>query len=255
MNNNEEITLQIKDLRKKFGDLSVLNGIYMKICKGEVVVIIGASGSGKSTLLKCINYLEAPDSGEILIEGKIVGGLGKQPNPKELREIRTKVGMVFQNFNLFPHMTALENITAGPLFVRGFNKEKAKIKAIELLERVHLQDKINAYPSTLSGGQQQRVAIARALAMDPVVMLFDEVTSALDPEMIGEVLKVMKELAHEGMTMIVVSHEMDFAQRVADHVVFIDKGVIAEEGSPKTIFSNPTNPRTRKFLTQILERV
>ncbi|AEI14965.1 Sulfate-transporting ATPase [Flexistipes sinusarabici DSM 4947] len=238
--------IQIKDLHKYFGDLEVLKGINLNIEMGEVVVIIGASGSGKSTLLRCINKLEEITSGQIIIDGEDING--KNVN---INEIRAETGMVFQQFNLFPHKTVLENVTLGPVKVRGVSKAEAKKTGLELLKKVGLSDKADAYPAQLSGGQMQRVAIARSLALNPKVMLFDEPTSALDPELVGEVLEVMKQLANEGMTMIVVSHEMGFAREVADRVIFIDKGVIEEEGTPEQIFDNPQNERTKAFLAKV----
>jgi len=238
--------IQIKDLHKYFGDLEVLKGINLNIEMGEVVVIIGASGSGKSTLLRCINKLEEITSGQIIIDGEDING--KNVN---INEIRAETGMVFQQFNLFPHKTVLENVTLGPLKVRGVSKAEANKTGLELLKKVGLSDKAEAYPAQLSGGQMQRVAIARSLALNPKVMLFDEPTSALDPELVGEVLEVMKQLANEGMTMIVVSHEMGFAREVADRVIFIDKGVIEEEGPPEQIFDNPQNERTKAFLAKV----
>ncbi|MEC9492478.1 amino acid ABC transporter ATP-binding protein [Flexistipes sp.] len=238
--------IQIKDLHKYFGDLEVLKGINLNIEMGEVVVIIGASGSGKSTLLRCINKLEEITSGQIIVDGEDING--KNVN---INEIRAETGMVFQQFNLFPHKTVLENVTLGPVKVRGVSKAEAKKTDLELLKKVGLSDKADAYPAQLSGGQMQRVAIARSLALNPKVMLFDEPTSALDPELVGEVLEVMKQLANEGMTMIVVSHEMGFAREVADRVIFIDKGVIEEEGPPEQIFDNPQNERTKAFLAKV----
>jgi len=238
--------IQIKDLHKYFGDLEVLKGINLEIEAGEVVVIIGASGSGKSTLLRCINKLEEITSGQIIVDGHDING--KNVN---INEIRAETGMVFQQFNLFPHKTVLENVTLGPLKVRKMSKTEAKKIGLQLLEKVGLSDKANVYPAQLSGGQMQRVAIARSLALSPKVMLFDEPTSALDPELVGEVLEVMKQLANEGMTMIVVTHEMGFAREVADRVIFIDKGVIEEEGTPEQIFDNPQNERTKAFLAKV----
>lgn len=239
--------IRVNNLNKSFGHLQVLNNINLEIAPGEVVVIIGPSGSGKSTLLRCLNYLEIPDSGSVWFKGHQL-----IPDEKMITKLRSEVGMVFQRFNLFPHMTALENISEGPLTVKKVPKDEARAKALVLLEKVGLSDKAEVYPSKLSGGQQQRVAIARALAMDPVVMLFDEPTSALDPELVGEVLAVMKDLAREGMTMVVVTHEMGFAREVADRVIFIDEGVILEEGTPEEIFSKPKHERTTTFLSKIL---
>jgi len=239
--------IETVDLCKSFGEIEVLKGINMKVSKGEVVCIIGPSGSGKSTLLRCINLLEEPTSGEIYIEGVSV-----MEHKKDINRLRQKVGMVFQQFNLFPHLKVIDNITLAPVKVRGMDKDAARAKAEELLARVGLKDRAEAYPSQLSGGQKQRVAIARALAMDPDVMLFDEPTSALDPEMVGEVLDVMKGLAKDGMTMVVVSHEMGFAREVSDRVLFMDGGIIAEEGTPAEMFHNPKNERTKAFLGKIL---
>ncbi len=239
--------IRIKDLNKSFGTLHVLKDVSLKVNKSEVVVLIGASGSGKSTLLRCINFLEIKDSGEINIMGKNV-----DPKKDDLNKIRQNVGMVFQHFNLFPHKTALENIIEAPVFVKKIQRKEAVEKAQELLKKVGLSDKAGTYPAQLSGGQKQRVAIARALAMNPEIMLFDEPTSALDPELVGEVLQVMKELAGEGMTMVVVTHEMGFAKEVADRMVMMDEGRIIEEGTPYDLFQNPRMERTQKFLSQIL---
>jgi len=239
--------LRVVGLEKRFGKLHVLKGITVHIHPGEVVCVIGPSGSGKSTFLRCLNLLEAPTGGEIYFDGKDILDKGIRAH-----EIREEMGMVFQQFNLFPHMTVLENICLAPRKVRGLSRAEAKSRASQLLDRVGLSEKVNAYPDQLSGGQQQRVAIARALAMHPKVMLFDEPTSALDPEMIGEVLDVMVGLAREGMTMVVVTHEMGFAQEVADRVLFMDAGVIVEENTPAELFSNPQNPRTQTFLRAIL---
>ncbi len=237
--------IEIKGLHKSFGSTVVLKGIDLSIADREVVVIIGPSGSGKSTLLRCINFLEEPTGGTITIDGEEV-------NEANLNHIRTEVGMVFQRFNLFPHMTVGENITLAPRKVRSIGVEEATATAESLLQKVGLADRIDAYPAQLSGGQQQRVAIARALAMKPKVMLFDEPTSALDPEMVQEVLNVMKELANEGMTMAVVTHEMGFAREVGDRVLFVDQGVIVEQGTPEELFSHPKEERTRLFLSKIL---
>jgi ABC-type polar amino acid transport system ATPase subunit len=239
--------INIKNLHKTFGTNEVLKGIDLDVKAGEVVVIIGPSGSGKSTFLRCLNLLEQPTDGTIEFEGKNL--LDGDTNIDELRQ---KMGMVFQNFNLFPHKTVLENLTISPIKVKKENPEQAKEKALALLEQVGLKDKSDSYPSSLSGGQQQRVAIARALAMNPDVMLFDEPTSALDPEMVGEVLAVMKALAVEGMTMVVVTHEMGFAREVSDRVIFMDAGIIQEEGTPEEIFGQPKNPRTQDFLRKVL---
>jgi len=237
----------VNNLYKSFGSLQVLKGINEHIKPQEVVCVIGPSGSGKSTFLRCLNLLETPTSGEIIIDGKSI------TDPKnDINKIREEVGMVFQRFNLFPHMTALENITLAPMKVRGLSKEEAVERAKELLAKVGLTDKADVYPDSLSGGQQQRVAIARALAMRPKIMLFDEPTSALDPEMVGEVLAVMKDLAREGMTMVVVTHEMGFAREVGDRVLFMDEGLIVEQGTPAEIFNNAQNERTKAFLSKIL---
>ena len=239
--------VRVVELHKYFGNLHVLKGINLEVKKGEVVVIIGPSGSGKSTLLRCINRLEEPTSGKIYLDDTEI------TDPKvDINKMRQRIGIVFQSFNLFPHLTALENITLAPIKVQKKSKEEAEKVAKELLRKVGLEDKGNAYPDQLSGGQQQRVAIARALAMNPEVMLFDEVTSALDPELVKEVLDVMRNLAMEGMTMIVVTHEMGFAREVGDRVIFMDGGKIIEEGPPRQIFSKPKHERTRKFLSMIL---
>ncbi len=239
--------IKVNNLHKKFDKLHVLKGIDAHIEKGEVVVVIGPSGSGKSTFLRCLNLLEEPTEGEIVFEGTNI--TDKDIN---INEIRQKMGMVFQQFNLFPHMSVLDNIILAPMKAKNYGKEDATKIAKELLERVNLADKIDSFPRQLSGGQKQRIAIVRALAMEPDVMLFDEPTSALDPEMVGEVLAVMKELAKEGMTMVVVTHEMGFAKEVADRVIFMDEGIIAEEGTPEQIFSNPQNARTKEFLSKVL---
>ncbi|MDA8440858.1 MAG: amino acid ABC transporter ATP-binding protein [Peptococcaceae bacterium] len=239
--------ISVKNLHKYFGKLEVLKGVDAQIAEKEVVVVIGPSGSGKSTFLRCLNKLEEATSGEIIIDG-----IPLNDNATNINMIRREVGMVFQRFNLFPHKTALKNIELAPIKVRGQGRQEAEQKARELLRKVGLEDKADVYPDQLSGGQQQRVAIARALAMHPKIMLFDEPTSALDPEMVGEVLTVMKNLAREGMTMVVVTHEMGFAREVGDRVLFMDEGIIVEEGSPEEIFSNPKNPRTQSFLSKIL---
>ncbi|MFZ5753130.1 MAG: amino acid ABC transporter ATP-binding protein [Bacillota bacterium] len=239
--------ISVRNLSKRFGSLQVLRDVSLEVAPGEVVVIIGPSGSGKSTLLRSLNYLEKPEAGEIIINGERLG-----QNPRDVIRMRSQIGMVFQRFNLFPHMTALENVIEGPVTVKKVPKEEALAKGKTLLEKVGLGDKLTSRPSQLSGGQQQRVAIARALAMEPLIMLFDEPTSALDPELVGEVLAVMKDLAKEGMTMVVVTHEMGFAREVADRVLFMDEGRIIEEGKPEGIFSNPQNERTRAFLSKIL---
>ncbi|WP_456478689.1 amino acid ABC transporter ATP-binding protein [Geoglobus ahangari] len=239
--------LRVENLHKKFGDLHVLKGVNLEVEKGEVVVIIGPSGSGKSTLLRCINRLEEPTSGRIFLDDEEITS-----DRVDINRIRQRIGMVFQQFNLFPHLTAIENVTLAPIKVKGMDREEAYRIGMRLLEKVGLKDKANYYPHQLSGGQQQRVAIARALAMNPEVMLFDEVTSALDPELVKEVLEVMRGLAREGMTMLVVTHEMGFAREVGDRVIFMDHGVIVEEGTPEEIFSNPREERTRRFLRMIL---
>lgn len=239
--------IKITDLKKNFGDLQVLKGVSEHIKKGEVVCVIGPSGSGKSTFLRCINLLEIPDSGSIQIDDEEI--LDKKA---DVNVIRQKMGMVFQQFNLFPHLTILENVTIAQTLVKKKKKADANTLAEELLSRVGMSDKKDAYPAQLSGGQKQRVAIARALAMDPEIMLFDEPTSALDPEMVGEVLDVMKKLAEDGMTMICVTHEMGFAREVADRVLFMDDGVLLEKGTPEQIFSNPQHERTKLFLSKVL---
>ena len=242
-----EVLLSAKGLQKRFGTLDVLRGVDVDIHGGEVVVVIGPSGSGKSTFLRCLNLLETPTGGDIVFEGVSILGAGKGIN-----KLRERMGMVFQQFNLFPHLSVLENVCIAPMKVKKTPRAKAEARAMELLSRVGLSDKAKAYPSQLSGGQRQRVAIVRALAMDPDVMLFDEPTSALDPEMVGEVLDVMKRLAEDGMTMVVVTHEMGFAREVGDRVLFMDEGVIVEEGLPQELFGNPQNPRTQDFLRKVL---
>jgi ABC-type polar amino acid transport system ATPase subunit len=242
---------------KNFGTNKVLRGISLEVDPGEVLCIVGPSGSGKSTFLRCINHLERVDGGRLSVDGQLVGYRQKgdklyELKLKEAAFQRQEIGMVFQRFNLFPHLTAVENIILAPMRVKGISKQKATARAMELLERVGLGDKGDAYPAHLSGGQQQRVAIARALAMDPKLMLFDEPTSALDPELVGEVLDVMKELAKSGMTMIVVTHEMGFAREVADTLVFMDDGVVVEAGPPREILSNPQHDRTKAFLSKVL---
>ncbi|MEG0775314.1 amino acid ABC transporter ATP-binding protein [Clostridium sp.] len=239
--------IHIKDLNKSFGSNHVLKGVNEEIKKGEVVVVIGPSGSGKSTFLRCLNLLEEPSSGTIDFEGNNI-----TDKKTDINKIREKMGMVFQQFNLFPHKTVLDNITLSPLKVKGMKKEEAEEKAYKLLDKVGLREKANDYPSSLSGGQKQRIAIARALAMEPDVMLFDEPTSALDPEMVGEVLSVMKELARDGMTMVVVTHEMGFAREVGDRILFMDGGNIVEQGTPEEMFKNPQHPRTIDFLSKVL---
>ncbi len=239
--------IKVKNLHKHFGKLEVLNGIDEHIKPGEKVVVIGPSGSGKSTFLRCLNLLEMPTEGEIYIEDECINSKGTNVN-----KIREKMGMVFQQFNLFPHLTILDNITLAPIKVKKMDKAEAEKLAYELLEKVGLVDKALAYPAMLSGGQQQRIAIARALAMNPKIMLFDEPTSALDPEMVGEVLQVMKDLADGGMTMVVVTHEMGFAREVASRVLFMDQGVVVEQGTPDELFNNPKNERTQSFLSKVL---
>jgi len=239
--------IRVDNLHKRFGNLEVLKGVSLEVKKGEVLVIIGPSGSGKSTILRCINLLEEPTKGDIYIEGEKIND-----KKADINKIRQKVGMVFQHFNLFPNMTSIDNITLAPIKVKKMDKKTAEDIAMRLLKKVGLEDKRDAYPVKLSGGQKQRLAIARALAMQPDVMLFDEPTSALDPEMVKEVLNVMKELANEGMTMIVVTHEMGFAREVADRVIFVDDGAIVEEASPEELFSNPKSPRTKEFFSKIL---
>lgn len=239
--------IDVINLNKKFGTLHVLKGIDVSIKKGEVVVVIGPSGSGKSTFLRCLNLLEHPSDGKVIFEEVDITDKNNNINKQ-----RQKMGMVFQNFNLFPHLSILENITLGPIKLKNVPKNKAEEDAKLLLKRIGLEDKANNYPVQLSGGQKQRIAIVRALAMSPDVMLFDEPTSALDPEMVGEVLEVMKELAAEGMTMVVVTHEMGFAREVATRVLFMDEGMIKEEGTPEEIFSNPKNDRTKEFLSKVL---
>ena len=249
--------VKMEKVCKSFGALQVLKNIDFEVSKGEVVCIIGPSGSGKSTMLRCLNHLERITSGRVFIEGELIDEriAGKDQlkiSHKKISEVCTELGMVFQRFNLFPHMTALENIMEAPVTVKKVGKQEAMNYAQELLKKVGLEDKADEYPSRLSGGQQQRVAIARALAMKPKIMLFDEPTSALDPELVGEVLEVMKDLAGEGMTMLVVTHEMGFAREVGNRVIFMDNGEIKEEGTPEEIFSNPKNERTRSFLQKVL---
>jgi ABC-type polar amino acid transport system ATPase subunit len=247
MNNQEQIIV-VKDLYKYFDDIKAVDGVSLDIDRGKVVVVIGPSGSGKSTLLRCINHLEEPTSGEVWIDGEQIS-----KEAKNINEIRAEIGMVFQLFNLFPHLTALENVTLAQKVIRGRSQDEANQVAMEKLTRVGIPEKADSYPSNLSGGQQQRVAIARALAMDPKIMLFDEPTSALDPEMIKEVLDVMLDLAQEGMTMVCVSHEMGFVRSAADEVVFMDFGKIVEHTTPDGLFNNPQSDRTKLFLSQILE--
>ena len=244
---SEETILKIEHLVKRFGDLEVLKDINLEVKRGEVVVIIGASGSGKSTLLRCVNFLEKAQKGRIFINGKRV-----KQGEKQLNKVRQELGMVFQHFNLFPHMTVIQNVMEGMAHVKKIPHQKARLLASDLLDQVGLQEKADVYPAMLSGGQKQRVAIARALAMEPQIMLFDEPTSALDPELVGEVLSVMTDLAKKGMTMLVVTHEMWFAKEVADRVIFMDEGVILEEASPDVMFSSPKEERTMAFLKQVL---
>lgn len=243
---DNSVMIELKDLHKSFGDNQILKGVDLKVNRSEVVVIIGPSGSGKSTLLRCVNYLEIPTSGTVTIDGETI-------TPEvNINTIRAEVGMVFQHFNLFPHMTVLRNITLAQEKVRKKSAEESEKIAMELLNKVGLAEKAHAYPDELSGGQQQRVAIARALAMQPKIMLFDEPTSALDPEMVNEVLDVMRDLAEFGMTMMCVTHEMGFARQVADRVLFVDQGIILEEGTPEEVFSHPKEKRTQEFLSKIL---
>ncbi len=243
----ENKKIAVTNLKKNFGSLEVLKRISLEVDEGEVVCLIGPSGSGKSTFLRCLNRLESITAGEVIVDGHPIS----DPNVN-INRVRENIGMVFQHFNLFPHLTVQENITLAPVELKKMDKESAAQKAIELLERVGLADKAKVYPGQLSGGQKQRVAIARALAMNPDIMLFDEPTSALDPEMVGEVLEVMKQLAADGMTMVVVTHEMGFAREVADRVIFMDEGVIVEEGTPEEIFGNPKEERTISFLNKVL---
>lgn len=245
--NKSETLIEVNGLEKSFGEHKVLKGINTNIKKGEVVVVVGPSGSGKSTFLRCLNLLEKPTGGSIVFEGVDI-----TDKKNDINVHRQKMGMVFQQFNLFPHMTILKNMTIAPIKLLGMSKEVGEEKAKQLLERVGLADRAYSYPLQLSGGQQQRIAIVRALCMEPDVMLFDEPTSALDPEMVGEVLEVMKELANSGMTMVCVTHEMGFAREVADRVVFIDEGIIMEEGTPEEFFGNPKSPRLKDFLSKVL---
>ena len=240
--------ITVKNLQKSFGDLHVLRGVDQHITPGEKVCLIGPSGSGKTTFLRCLNLLEQPTGGNIYFEGTDI------TDPKcDINKIRQRMGMVFQQFNLFPHLTIMKNITLAPMKLKGMKKDEAEARAMALLKRVGLEEKALNYPRQLSGGQQQRIAIVRALAMNPKVMLFDEPTSALDPEMVGEVLEVMTQLAHEGMTMVVVTHEMGFARQVADHVIFMDGGYIVEQGTPEAVLDNPQQPRTQDFLRKVLK--
>ncbi len=244
---NDNVKVHVKNLRKNFGSLEVLKSISADIHEGEVVVLIGPSGSGKSTFLRCLNRLEEITGGEVIIDGVNIAD-----KKTDINKVRENIGMVFQHFNLFPHMTVLENIMLAPVELKKMTKDEAAAKGLELLKRVGLEEKAKVYPPQLSGGQKQRVAIARALAMNPDVMLFDEPTSALDPEMVGEVLNVMKQLAAEGMTMIIVTHEIGFAREVSDRIIFMDGGYIVEEGTPNEILSNPKEPRTIDFLNKVL---
>ncbi|MEA3338838.1 MAG: amino acid ABC transporter ATP-binding protein [Chloroflexota bacterium] len=248
-NGNTENIIVVKNLHKHFGNVKALNGVSLKVGRGEVVIVIGPSGSGKSTMLRCINFLETPTSGEIWIDGRLMTA-----HPKQLNAMRTEIGMVFQLFNLFPHLTALENVTLAQRVVRNRSTEEAKEITMEQLHKVGIPEKADVYPAQLSGGQQQRVAIARALAMNPKIMLFDEPTSALDPEMIREVLDVMLDLAKEGMTMVIVSHEMGFARAAADRIVLLDHGLIVEDTTPELLFTAPKHERTKLFLSQILHK-
>jgi len=255
--NDNAVVMRAEDVHKSFGRLEVLKGVSMDVRRGETVCIIGASGSGKTTFIRCVNHLEKIDSGRIEVNGQLIGYCEKkgklvEDSERSIAKQRTHVGMVFQRFNLFPHKTACENVIEAPIHVLGTPKEEATAEALKLLARVGLGDKCDTYPGKLSGGQQQRVAIARALAMKPALMLFDEPTSALDPEVTGEVLAVMEELAHDGMTMIVVTHEMGFAREAADRVVMMDGGVIIEEGTPEHFFLEPSHERTKQFLSKIL---
>lgn len=239
--------INVSNLKKSFGSNEVLKGIDLEVAEGEVVCIIGPSGSGKSTLLRCLNKLEEVTDGQVLIDGQDI-----TEKTTDINKVREEIGMVFQHFNLFPHLSVIDNITLAPVELKRENKETAKARALELLETVGLSEKADAFPSSLSGGQKQRVAIARALAMNPEIMLFDEPTSALDPEMVGDVLEVMKKLAKQGMTMVVVTHEMGFAREVGHRVIFMDGGYIVEEGTPTEVFGNPQNPRTQDFLNKVL---
>ena len=256
---SSDALVTVAGLHKSFGDVEVLRGIDFEVARGEVVAIIGPSGSGKTTMLRCVNLLERPSAGRIEVDGRVLceenaDGSMKFSDKAEIRAIREHVGMVFQRFNLFPHFTAVENVIEAPMAVRGLSRKDAKVRALQLLDSVGLAHKADSYPLQLSGGQQQRVAIARALAMDPAFMLFDEVTSAVDPELAGEILLVMKRLAQEGMTMLVVTHEMGFAAEVADRVLFMDHGLIVEEGPATEVLGKPKHQRTRSFLRAVLER-
>lgn len=251
------VMLDLRGIKKAFGSTLVLKGIDLRVRSGEVVALIGPSGSGKTTLLRCINYLERPDEGEVWLDGALLGQKDAQGHSvansrRALRKHRSEIGMVFQQFALFPHLTALQNVIEAPMAVRGLSKAQATERGMALLHQVGLVDKAHSYPSALSGGQQQRVAIARALAMQPKVMLFDEATSALDPELVDDVLEVMEKLANDGMTMVVVTHEMSFARDAADRVIFMDEGLIIEEGAPSLLLSRPEHPRTKAFLRRLL---
>lgn len=257
---DDQVAVTCANLQKSYGNVSVLNDVSLTVRKGDTMVVIGPSGSGKTTLIRCINHLEKIQDGTIFIGDTLMGyriknGKLIEDSEKNIAKLRQRVGMVFQRFNLFSHMTALENVIEAPVLVLGMDKRAATEEAVNLLTRVGLSNHLDHYPSQLSGGQQQRVAIARALAMHPEVMLFDEPTSALDPEMVGEVLSVIKDLAERGMTMIVVTHEMEFAREVADTVVIMEAGKIIEQGDPKTIFTSPTNPRSKEFLHKVLHKI
>ena len=247
--NNASNIIEISDLNKWYGDFHALKNINMSVKEGEIIVVCGPSGSGKSTLIRCVNFLEKFQEGNI-----VVAGIELTDDAQKIRKIRSEVAMVFQHFNLFPHLSIVDNLTLAPIWVHNETKEEAREKALKFLERVDIREQAEKYPNQLSGGQQQRVAIARALGMQPKLMLFDEATSALDPELIGEVLKVMRQLAEEGRTMIIVTHEIQFAEEVSDRVIFMDEGIIVEEDDPKKIFSQPKHERTKSFLSQILDR-
>ena len=248
---SQPLAVEVRNVLKRFGELEVLRDVSLEVGRGQTVSVLGPSGSGKSTLLRCINWLEEPDSGEIFIAGERIGTRdGKHMSDRELARMRARIGMVFQGFNLWPHLTVLQNVTEAPIHVLGLKRDEAIARAEKILDKVGIGDKRAVYPYTLSGGQKQRVGIARALAMNPAVILFDEPTSALDPELVGEVLSVMRALAEEGMTMVVVTHEMDFARDVSDEVVFIDQGVIVERDKPEIFFSNPNSARARQFLSR-----
>ena len=247
----QPLAVEVRSVLKSFGKLEVLRDVSLSVVRGQTVSILGPSGSGKSTLLRCINWLEEPDSGEIFIAGERIGMRdGKHMSDRELARMRARIGMVFQSFNLWPHLTVLQNVTEAPIHVLGLKKDEAIARAEKILDKVGIGDKRDAYPYVLSGGQKQRVGIARALAMNPAVLLFDEPTSSLDPELVGEVLAVMRTLAEEGMTMVVVTHEMDFARDVSDEVVFIDQGLVVERDKPEVFFSNPKSVRARQFLSR-----